>query len=169
MRQEWDSIICCNYKPQGQVLSKKAKSFEILAEKRQFWKLWLILTAHYCISSWQPKNFIVETLRNFFGKTKAKFKLLDRPSILQSFKNILESPQIVKKKVQCKSFCVGKSDIIAQLLTRFHERISKKFRLHVLPSSSKPSSRASSRASTASPTLGNTNFVYIADRKSDLS
>ena len=57
VRQEWDSIICCNYKPQGQFLDKKAKCFEILAEKRQFWKLWLILTAEHCVSSWLPKNF----------------------------------------------------------------------------------------------------------------
>ena len=67
VRQEWDSIICCNHKPQAQVLCKKAKSYEILAEKRQFWKLWLILTAEHCISSWQPKDY----LWKFFGKTKA--------------------------------------------------------------------------------------------------
>ena len=63
MRQEWDSIICCDYKPQRQVLGKNAKRFDILAEKRQFWQHWLILMADYCISSWQPKkNLIVERL-----------------------------------------------------------------------------------------------------------
>ena len=119
------------------------------------------------------KKFIIERLQKFFGKTKANSSFW---IVQASWMNVESATprsgvlQIVKKKVQCKSFCVGKRErnvaerrvtLLLNYLHVFTKKISvvKKLRLHVLSSS-----RASSRASTASPTPSTKTFTYIHRR-----